>query len=64
MNLILPNIKIMSVPSPLLTSLASFYHAGELEYSGKGKGERRVKVGNEMAEWMVIMRNLTMFWSF
>ena len=25
-----------------------FYYVGELEYSGKGKGERRVKVGNEM----------------
>ena len=25
-----------------------FYYAGELEYSGKGRGERRVKVRNEM----------------
>ena len=25
-----------------------FYYAGELEYYGKGNGERRVKVGNEM----------------
>ena len=25
-----------------------FYYAGELEYSGKGNGERRLTVGNEM----------------
>ena len=24
------------------------FYAGELEYSGKGRGERRVKVGNDM----------------